>query len=438
MPVDMNALFREHGIPIELDGHRGNAIPFAEPLLANLDRDDLNAKTRQQIVSGDMFVAVMKRDENGNFDTDDAGRPKRSAEYLKLVAENNLVIMVPRTDEKDQFTRIPASNTRSAAASLIRLERETRQEIAENARAHARAMEEYEKARERGENVEPPEQKAARHDPDQFKRYAGFIQAVEAAISSEVTSPFASANERRVELMASLEIRNAMRNNLTSEQMSLIAQAESLREQIARIAPDHPMAEQAIVAPYNGNGEALEEGVKRLGQAGAGHFNKGVVHSGHAGNLVQHLMATFTRMSPDQIGHCMASSSERRKFEQLMARHEDKEIAASVSERVEAIMSERMPDYTCEVRFFVHQGVDYLMINDVGAPDMMGDRRIGIYAADSAARTQDLNIERLNRVPTEADVPTPEQIADLKSVLAEISFDNGGDLVFEEEGPAFG
>jgi hypothetical protein len=423
MPVDMNALFRDHGITIELSGDRGTGVPFSRALLDQLDLADLNAKSRQRIVPGDMLTAVLKRDENGAFETDAAGRPKRTGGYLKLGAENALTLMIPRADEPGEFTRVPAGNTRYAAASLIRMEREARHEVAANARAHAEAIQAYEAALGRGEPAEAPQLRVAKHDPEQFKRFSGFITAAEAVISAELGNPFATAEERRSELMASLSIRNELRNTLTPEQVGLIAQAQSLKEQIARIAPDHPMAEQAIVAPYHGDGEALEEGVSRVTEAGAGRFRRGVMRGGPADALVPLLMATFTRTDPGAVQVAMISPAERRRFEQLMSRHENDEIAESIRPRIEGIMEARMPGYTCAVRFFAHQGVDFMMINDIGGSF--------VYAAESAARTQDLDVERLNRIPTEADVPTQEQIEELRAALATLTFDNGAEVAFD-------
>lgn len=423
MPVDMNALFRDHGVTIEMSGDRGTGVPFSQALLDQLDVDDLNMKTRQRIVPGDMLTAILKRDENGGFETDDAGRPKRTGGYVKLGAENDLTLMVPRQDEPGEFTRVSAANTRSAAAVLIRMECDARHEVAENTRLHAEAMEVYEAAREQGETVDEPQMKIAKHTPEQFSPFSGFVTAVEAVISSELGNPFATAEERRSELMASLSIRNEMRNQLNPEQVGMIAQAQSLKEQIARIAPDHPMADQAIVAPYHGDGEALHQGISKVSEAGAGQFREGVMRGGPADGLVPLLMATFTRTDPSAVQVAMISPTERRKFEQLMSRHENEEIAESIRPRVEGIMGERMPDYTCAVRFFANQGVDYMMINDIGGNF--------VYAAESAARTQDLDVERLNRIPTEADVPTQEQIEGLRTALATLTFDNGAEVGFD-------
>ena len=427
MPTDMNALFRDNGLQIELNGDRGVGVPFSDALLATLDREDLNAKSRQRIVAGDMLTAVLKRDESGDFARDEAGRPVRSGNYLKLGASNELALMIPRADEPGEFTRLPAQNTRQAAAALIRMQREARHEVAANERAYTEAMQGYEAARARGEEVEEPQRKVARHDPAVFDRFTGFIAAATSVISSELQNAFATAEERRNELMASLAIRNEQRNTLTGEQVNLIAQAESLREQIARIAPEHEMARQAIVAPYHGDGEALQNGIERVQDAGAAHFSRGVPAVGPAAGLVSSLMATFTRMDPNEIQRAAISPDQRRRFEQLMSRHENEEIADNVRPRIEAIMGERMPGYTCAVRFFANQGVDYMMINDLGGNF--------VYAADSAARTQELDIERLNRVPTEADVPSEEQIAELRAILAELTFDNGAVVDFTYDDP---
>lgn len=423
MPIDMNALFRDRGITIELDGSRGIGIPFSAPLLETLDREALNEKTRQRVSPGDMVVATTVRDEAGQLKLDANGRPVRAGGYLKLGARNDLTLMVPRADAPGEFTRVDARDTRRAAAALIRMEREARHEVARNAEAHAAAMDAYQAAVARNEQVEAPTLKAPTHDPAGFARFSGFIAAAEAVISKEIGNPFATAEERRSEMMASLAIRNEQRNQLTPQQMDRIAQAESLREQIARLAPEHPAGQQAIVAPYHGDGEALQEGIKRIQAAGGGHFRTGVMRGGQADALIRPLMATFTRMDPSEVRCAQVSPDQRRMFEQVMSRHENEEIADSVRPRIEGIMSERMPGYTCATRFFAHQGVDYLMVNDIGGTF--------VYAADSAARTQDLDIERLNRIPTEADVPDEDQIQALRATLAELTFDNGAEVDFD-------
>lgn len=423
MPVDLNALFRTHGVAIEMNGDRGIGLPFSQGLLDTLDLEDLRAKSRQPIVAGDMLTAVLKRDEHGEFETDANGLPKRTGGYLKLVASNNLTILVSRQDEPGEFSRVNANNTRQAAAALIQMEHAARHEIAAIERNHTEALERYEAARLRGEDVPAPERATPKHIPSQFGAYQGFISAAQDAIRSELTNAFATAEERRSELYASMTIRNAQRNALTSEQVSLIAEAESLREQIARISPDHELAQRAIVAPYHGrDGEALKEGIGRVQEAGAGYFQKGVPRMGAAAALVDPLMATFSRMRAEDIMMSRLSPDQRRKFEQVMARHENTEIGNDVRPRIEAIMDNRMPGYQCAVRFYAHQGVDYLLIHDIGG--------VSVYAGDSAARTQDLDIERLNRVPTEADVPDADQIAALRTALSELTFDNGADVDF--------
>lgn len=424
MPVDMNALFRDHGITIELDGGRGVGVPFSPEMLADLDTEDLRLKARQPIEAGDMLTAILKKDETGAFETDDNGRPKRTGGYIKLSVDNNLSILVPRQDAPGEFTHVNAKNTRQAAVTLIQLGREARHETTVNAEAHATAMEAYEAAVARGDVVEAPVLKVAKHDPAKLDSYANFISAAEAVVRNEVASAFATAEERRVELMASLAIRNELRNPLQRDQLDRIAQAEALREQIAIIQPDHEMAQTAIVAPYTGrDGDALKDGIERISEAGAGSFSKGVPAYGAAASLAKPLIATFTRTSPDQVMRATLSSQERRRFEQLMGRHENAEIADSVRPRIEAVMAERVPDYTCAARFFSHQGADYMMIHDIGG--------VFVYAGDSAARTQELDIERLNRVPTEADVPSQEQIDQLRLTLSELTLDNGADIAFD-------
>jgi len=439
MPLDLKTLFKDHGITIEIDGARGAGVPISAELLAQIDVAEVNAKTNQRIAAGDMITAVVARDEFGQPKLDDAGRPKRQGGYLKLGVDNNLTILVPRSDQQGEFTHVDASNTRRAAAQLIRMEREARYDVKAIAEEHAKALETHAAAVARGEQVEAPEARKPRHEPAVFAKLQGFIASAEAVIASELANGFASQQERKTELMASLEIRNERRNVLSHDEIAKVAEARALREQIATLNPDHPDAIRKVSGAYAGNGKAAEDAVKAISEGMSLHFGKGIPASGAIASLIEPLFATFTTEDVYRVHTTAIDGMARRRFEQEMGRFENDEIADTVRPRVEAVMGERMPGYTCELRFFANKGADMLMVNDLG-----GAR---LYVMDSAARTQDLDIEALNRAATIDDVPSDERLAELRATVQELTFDNGADIdftfdddapVIEEEDPDFG
>lgn len=439
MPLDLKTLFKDHGITIEIDGARGAGVPISAELLAQIDVAEVNAKTNQRIAAGDMVTAVVARDEFGQPKLDDAGRPKRQGGYLKLGVDNNLTILVPRADQQGEFTHVDASNTRRAAAQLIRMEREARYEVKAIAEEHAKALETHAAAVARGEQVEAPEARKPRHEPAVFAKFHGFVAAAEAVITSELANGFATQHERKSELMASLEIRNERRNVLSHDEIAKVAEARALREQIATLNPDHPDAIRKVSGAYNGNGKAAEDAVKAMGEGLGLYFSKGIPAYGPTASLAKPLFATFTTEDISRVHTTSIDGMARRRFEQEMGRFENEEIADTVRPRVEAVMGERMPGYTCELRFFANKGADMLMINDLG-----GAR---LYVMDSAARTQALDLEELNRAATADDVPSDERLAELRTTVQELTFDNGADIdftfeddapVIDEEDPDFG
>ncbi|MCE6958744.1 hypothetical protein LAZ40_06745 [Cereibacter sphaeroides] len=429
MPLDVKTLFRDHGITIEFEGARGAGVAISADLLAQIDVADVNAKTGQRVVAGDMLTAVIAKDEFGQPKLDDAGRPKRSGGYLKLGVDNDLVILVPRADQPGEFTRVNASNTRRAAAQLIRMEREAGHEVEAIAAEHAKAVEAHAAAVARGEQVEEPVARLPLHQPEVFGRFHTFVAAAEAVIASELASGFSTVQERKTELMAGLEIRNERRNILTHEEIAKVAEARSLQEKIATLDPAHADAVRKVSGAYTGNGKAAADAVEAM-QEGLGiRLAQGIPAYGPAASLLKPLMATFTSEDPSKIWTTSIEGMARRRFEQGMGRFENEEIAAVVRERVEAVMGERMPGYTCELAFFANKGADMLMVNDLG-----GCR---LYVMDSAARTADLDLEALDRAPTKDDVPTDERLAQLRATVQELTFDNGAeiDFAFDDEAP---
>lgn len=441
MPLDLKTLFKDHGITIEIDGARGAGVPISAELLAQIDVAEVNAKTNQRIAAGDMITAVVPKDEFGQPKLDEAGRPKRQGGYLKLGVDNNLTILVPRADQQGEFTSVDASNTRRAAAQLIRMEREARYDVKAIADDHAKALEAHAAALARGEQAQAPEARKTRHEPAVFAKFRGFTAAAEAVIASELANGFATQHERKNELMASLEIRNERRNVLSHDEIAKVAEARTLREQIASLNPDHPDAIRKVAGAYRGDGKAAADAVKALSESMNLRFPDGFGPIGAAKEIAKPLFATFTTEDVSRVRGTPLEGMARRRFEQEMGRFENDEIADTVRQRVEAVMGARMPGYTCELRFFANKGADMLMINDLG-----GAR---LYVMDSAARTQDLDIEALNRAATADDVPSDERLAELRATVQELTFDNGAEIDFtfdddapviedEEEDPDFG
>lgn len=428
MTVNLNALFKEHGINIKIGEAKGLGIPVSQALLDTIDIAELNDKTGRRVVAGDMLTAVTALDENGQVKLDDNGRPKRAGGYLKLGVDNDLSIMIPRAEPGLEPYELRATNSRHAAAQILRMAREARHEVAKIAEDHAKAMEAHALAIGRGEQVEAPVAPLPKHDPDVFKKFDGFVAASEAVIASELRNAFSTVGERTGELMASLSIRNERRNVLTPDELAKVAEARSLRERIGQMDPTHAEAAVKVAGSYRGNGEAAAKAVEALSDGPIGiHCSRGVPAYGAAATLIEPLFATFTTENPANVYRASISGMNRRRFEQEMGRFESEEIAETVRPRIEAVMGERMPGYGCDVRFFAHKGADMLMVNDL--------QGAYLYVMDSAARTADLDLEALNRAATPEDVPTDEELAELRSIVQELTFDNGADIDFAEDEP---
>lgn len=443
MPVNIKDLFKDHGVNIVLDGAKGMGLPVTAEILAENPADELSQVSGgHTVVAGDMLTATVAIDENGNPKVGENGRPKRVGGYIKLGVDNNLSLTIPRAEAGADPYVLDASNSRRAAATLIRMERDARFEVAKIAEDHAKAVTEYDAAIANGERAEAPVERTPRHNPEVFARFAGFIAAAQSVIAAEIGSAFSSVQERKNELMASLEIRNEQRKTLSPNQMNKVAEARSLKEQIATLNPDHALAQRSTTGTYTGNGEAADKAVEALRDGPIGiHFNKGIPKMGPAADLVDPLVASFTMEKPENVYMAALSGSQRRRFEQEIGRHENTEIGGALKVQIDGVMNDRLAHYSCDTKFFTHKEVDMLMVSDV---DTLSRGVVFLYVMDAAARSVDLDIEALNRAATEEDVPTDEQLIEMRAALTELTFDNGEDIDFadpvvdeDDEEPAF-
>lgn len=431
MPVDMKKLFKDHGINIVLDGGKGVGVPVTDEILKGITAEDLKGVTNgQNVQAGDMLTATFQNDENGEPKLGANGRPKRAGGYIKLGVDNNLLISIPRAEAGADPYFLNASNTRNAAATLLRMARDARFDVAKIEEEYEEAFAAYNADVTEGVRAEEPVKRTPEFLPETFTRYNTFISAAEAVIAAEVNSAFSSVNERQSELMASLSIRNERRKTLSPEQLEMVAEARSLKEQIAKLNPDHALAQRSLTGTYTGDGEASAEAVEALRTGPIGiYFSKGIPKMGPAAELVDPLVASFTTEKPENVYKAALSGSQRRRFEQELGRFENKEIGDVLKTQIDGVMNERMHHYSCDTKFFTHQGVDMLMVASVQSQE---SGTVYLYVMDAEARSMGLDIEALNRPATEEDVPTDEQLVELRQVLAEVAFDNGDDIVFDD------
>jgi hypothetical protein len=431
MPVNIKELFKENGINIMLDGAKGVGVPVTDALIEKVDMAELSDVIGgHNIVAGDMLTATIALDENGEPKLGANGRPKRAGGYIKLGVDNNLLISIPRAEAGADPYFLNARNSRDAAATLLRMAREARFDVAKIEEEYEEAMAAYNADVEDGVRAEEPVKRTPEFLPETFTRYEPFITAAEAVIAAEVNSAFSSVNERKSELMASLSIRNEQRKTLSPEQLEMVAEARSLKEQIAKLNPDHPLAQRSLTGTYTGDGKASAKAVEALRTGPIGiYFSKGIPKMGPAAELVDPLVASFTMEKPENVYKASLSGSQRRRFEQEIGRFENKEIGAVLKTQIDGVMNEWMRHYSCDTKFFTHQGVDMLMVADV---ESQQSSSVFLYVMDAEARSMGLDIEALNRPATEEDVPTEDALVELRTALTELAFNNDEDIDFDE------
>lgn len=211
-------------------------------------------------------------------------------------------------------------------------------------------------------------------------------------------------------------------SGITDEQLDKITTARALRETIGRIDPEH---EDALVS----GGRYVSEGHAREVVAEMGvrttELPSQMMRALKADRrLSQEVFGAITETPIDQLSAQIISREDADGFRQKMRPGLiSGGYAATIKSRLQDIFSEQMPGYKdmYEVELYKKGDADLMLVQDHVASYVYGwdtDSR-KLVVADEVALT-------------EADVPSDEEIARLRTVLEDLRFDvNGEDIVFD-------
>lgn len=426
MKVDMKEIFRSKAITVEFDESRALGVPITAELLDQCEPGMLDTASRQKLKPGDMLLAIPQ-----------PGGKKKGV-VINLGVENDLVLLVPDQTREGEFTRFSAQNSMQLATEIETSIKRARIEEARNAEAFEKATAEHEARLERGLESEAPVLKQVKNSPADLEALRGFIVSAHEASKGVIATPYLGVTERVNELYSSRALRAEQREQLSHDERARLSEAREIRGKIAELMPEHPDALRSTAAAiYDGEVENVDAALEMLSENRINaNFNRGILASA-PGRLGEDLVASFTTMKAVDVPATYLSTADRRRFEQLMARHEDTATGHQIAERVDAVMNERMPGYRSAtpetasrdtisvLRFFSKDGADFLLNHDIGQG--RGDYSAMLIVSETAARVADFDIKAHNRIDTVADVPSKEELARLKVVLNDLSFDNNAD-----------
>lgn len=396
MAKTLEKAFAEDGIKVEYRGVPAKILPIDNDMKNNLEGDDA--------ASAEVGQLIVAWNEDG----------ERRGAVLNLNAGNDIRLLVDRNENDPE--QIFASNMRAAASQIITLRNEARWNREAVAAENVKAREDYNAAVARGEVLDEPVEKQPIYTETAFDRFPRLINCCWQGIDKALADPFTSIEERSEAYCARYEIGRANSNVLSPEEMEKINTARALREEIADI-------HQGDSGPYEGSGEASYALVDELPISGRG-FSE-VQMRALVGNraLSEDLFGVLTRTPMQDLIARHLSPADLAMAKQVMARNEEKVWSPDALERINTLLGDRMPGYKLQANFYTKDGADVLLIRDhVGAY---------LYSWDSDSRVEEVNLEDLvMSTYTKDDVPTDEEIHELRVSLNELRYDSGEEINF--------
>lgn len=407
--LSITAALKAHGLRAEYQGHPAMVLPVTAELAGRIDR----SQPRQGVEAGQM-IATWNDGE------------KRNGTVLNGDAANDLSILVKRNDGTD--LRINAGNAFDAAIGVLRARNGARENAAAVVKANEAAQTAYERALERGEQVQAPEMREPEFAADAFdepSRLAIFAREIAAGIKADAFSDITAKakSDRFVANLTELD-----RDTLTVEQRGKIDVARKLRAEIFLLSPAHPDAATAVLPPaYEGDGEAARELRAALpyDPEGISAAQQSAMAMNPDMNLVTRLFSVATTTPIMQIGAMKMALSHAgfKRIAQDLAKHENTEHGPAVIARMTAVTKDAMATYDWEGKLYTKDGADVLLMRDGYAGFA--------YVWDAESRVNEVNVEETVLMGySEADIPSDADIERLQTVLADLRHDNGADIDF--------
>lgn len=111
-------------------------------------------------------------------------------------------------------------------------------------------------------------------------------------------------------------------------------------------------------------------------------------------------------------------------FAQELAKFENKDAIRAILPRMLTVTSDAMESYDWQGKIYTKDGADILLMRDEYAAFA--------YAWDSESRIGDLNLSVLGlEDPSVEDVPTEQELEELRAIVVGMRYDNGAEVNFE-------
>lgn len=414
MPTSINDAFKTRGIRAEFEGMPAMVVPVDTALAADLDQ----GKIKQGVTAGQMLLSW-------NDGT------SRNGKVINADARTDITLLIKRNDGGD--LRVPANRMTDATIALVQAEASARENAAAVEKANEEARTAYQDALARGEQAAEPEDREPEFAENAFARVDGLVSCVKESQLAIKADDFSDIAAKAAADSFTAKLREATRNDLTGSEKRMAEEARTLRAEIAMLNAGHAQAAEAVMpAPYEGDGEAAREmmGAMPYDPDGISAAQSSAMAANPDMNLVRRLFSVATTTPAMQVERRALSHAGFSTFAQELAKHENKEAGEAILPRMAAVTTDAMEGYKWQGKIYTKDGADILLMRDEYAAFA--------YAWDSESRVGELNVEATVLAQlTRDDVPTEEQLEELRATVADLRHDNGAEVNFDwdEEEP---
>lgn len=407
----INEAFKANGIRAEYEGKPAMVLPIDAALAAELE-----GGPKQGVAAGQMLLSW---NDNGD----------RKGKVINSDARTDITLLVRREDKSD--LRVPAERMADATLSLLAAAKAARENAADVAQANTEAQEAYAAALARGETLEEPEQIKAEFPDNAFARVDRLVSCVKAAQLAIKEDPFADIAAKAAADGFTAKLRDATRTSLTRKEQAQVEEAQKLRAEIALLNPQHADAAIAVVpAAYQGDGEAARELMDAMpyDADGISAAQSSAMAANPDMKLVNRLFSVATTTPVMALQRRALSHAGLSTFTQELAKYENKDAGLAILPRMQAVTADAMEAYKWQGKIYTKDGADILLMRDEYAAFA--------YAWDSESRIAELDVQAaVLAVMEDAEVPSDEDLEELRNTFAELRHDNGADVDFGWDDP---
>jgi hypothetical protein len=405
MPKTLNDALKEAGLNAKYDGNPARLLPISSSVL-NEYPGVRNANIGKPIGAGDMIVTW--RAENG----------KMKGKAIDPLAMNDLGIVVRLSDGGEKVVSAAGvGEVIEQLAGMVKEDRTNRSEIEEDNRkaekAHAKAI-----AKGDIDDDEPFTPKKPTYADGEFKNLGHLVSCMKARLSNEYNNDFVGLSGRSEAALGELKLTKATRDVLTAEELAKAHEAETLRNEIRKMAEG---AEVAAPVEREHGLERVEELMEDLPITGADLSPAQMAAMMPNSELTTLAFKPLTSTPLSEIQAKVLSPRDVNSLLQEMAPYEDTDWAPAAIEKTRALLTDRMANYTFNAKIFSRDGVDVMLVSDHAAAVL--------YSWDVETRVPNYDTRADLKVYQLSDVPTDEELEDLRNTVRDMRYDVGNDEI---------